>query len=105
MSFGVDAAALIKCGSDVSKLADEAEKIKSEAEAAIVPEQSWGELGQWLTYQDYVELTNAFMDHMDKMVQTMGRIGENIAQTGEHYQSIDTALTDGFSGFETSVED
>lgn len=94
MSFGVDAAAVTKCGRDVAALARDAEKIKQEAGAAIVPEISWGLLGQALTYGDYVELTDAFMDHMDKMVERMTDLGDQLSLSGEHYRDVNQAVAD-----------
>ncbi|GLZ30533.1 hypothetical protein Lesp02_27220 [Lentzea sp. NBRC 105346] len=92
MSFGVNAQEIITCGKSVSALADQAKTIKGVAESAIVPEQSWGLLGQALTYSDYVELTTAFMDHMEKMVENMEKVGDRLSLTGEHYRDIDDAV-------------
>ncbi|TWP46353.1 hypothetical protein FKR81_36045 [Lentzea tibetensis] len=92
MTFGVNAQEIMTCGKEVSGLADQAEKIKAAAESAIVPEQSWGLLGQALTYSDYVELTTAFMDHMDKMIEKMGEVGDKLSLSGEHYLNVDDAM-------------
>ncbi|WP_158844875.1 hypothetical protein [Saccharothrix deserti] len=94
MSFGVDAEAIIACGKTVDGLSQEAEKIKEAARAAIVPEISWGLLGQALTYSDYVELTDAFMDHMGKMTENLGKLGDQLSLTGEHYRDVNKAVAD-----------
>lgn len=98
MAFGVDAEAIIACGKAVDGLAAEAEKIKEAARAAIVPEISWGLLGQALTYSDYVELTDAFMDHVGKMTENLGRLGDQLSLTGEHYRDVNQAVADALDG-------
>lgn len=94
MAFGVDAEAVIACGKAVDGLSAEAERIKEAASAAIVPEVSWGLLGQALTYGDYVELTDAFMDHMAKMTENLGKLGDRLSLTGEHYRDVNQAIAD-----------
>ena len=94
MAFGVNAEAIIACGKEVDGLAADAGKIKDAAAAAIVPANSWGLLGQALTYGDYVELTNAFMDHMGKMTENLGKLGDQLSLTGEHYRDVNQAVAD-----------
>lgn len=94
MSFGVDADAVIGCGREISGLAGQASEIKAAAEKARVPEQSWGLLGQALTYSEYVGLMDGFMDHMDKMIESMSKVGDKLALTGEHYRDVNTAVAD-----------
>ncbi|HEX8864946.1 MAG TPA: hypothetical protein VF821_04760 [Lentzea sp.] len=98
MSFGVDAEAVMRCGREVSGLAEQAGEIKAAAEKARVPEQSWGLLGQALTYSEYVGLMDGFTEHMDKMVESMTKVGDKLSLTGEHYRDVNdgvrTALND-----------
>ncbi|WP_367134820.1 hypothetical protein [Saccharothrix sp. HUAS TT1] len=105
MAFGVDAEAVIACGKRVDGLAAEAGKIKEAAAAAIVPEVSWGLLGQALTYGDYVELTNAFMDHMGKMTEKLGELGGRLSLTGEHYRDVNQAVADALDGIGAQLGD
>lgn len=94
MSFKVDAAAIMRCGKDVGGLVSTAEKIKAKATEATVPETSWGLLGQALTYSDYVQLQTGFLEHMDKIVEKMGELGDKLSLTGEDYQNVDLGVKD-----------
>lgn len=92
MKFGANAEAIINCGRDITGLAGQAREIKAAAEKATVPEQSWGLLGQALTYSDYVELQRNFMEHMDKMIENMEKVGGKLSLTGTQYRDTDQAV-------------
>jgi hypothetical protein len=103
MSFGVDADAVIRCGREISGLAAQAGEIKAAAEKARVPEQSWGLLGQALTYSEYVGLMDGFMEHMDKMVQSMTSVGDKLSLTGEHYRDVNDGVREALNELGTRL--
>jgi hypothetical protein len=103
VSFKVDAAAIMRCGEEVGGLVSTAEKIKADATKATVPETSWGLLGQALTYSDYVELQTGFLEHMDKIVQKMGDLGDRLTLTGQDYQDVDHGMRDALEALGTRL--
>ncbi|HWE89600.1 MAG TPA: hypothetical protein VG317_09080 [Pseudonocardiaceae bacterium] len=92
-------------GAKTADKAQEAESIRSKVDAAngLVPSKAWGLLGNMTVYGKYTEMYSTFSEHVNKMVQGVQHLADDIKTTADQYKQNEEAVQEKFKEIENEM--